>query len=151
MYIDCGKVCEQIFTAIIGGNKTKILCIVKPFNCAGSHVNTPFQKKREKSPRNYLYSCKVSLTLNNDFKQDGTLLDAGVFTLIERSIDFSLGSQPVCHRITAIEAAMFGMEIGGNGNLIVMLGCLAIDGSLFMQSFCSVYGMRHDAPPLKIS
>ena len=53
-------------------------------------------------------------------------MGAGIFTLIERCIDFSLGSQPVCHRVTTIEATMFGMEIGGNGNLIVMLGCLAI-------------------------
>ena len=74
-------------------------------------------------------------------------MDAGAFTLIERRIDFSLGSQPVSHSITAIEAAMFGMKIGSNGNLILMLmlllmlGCLAIDGSLFMQSFCSVYGI----------
>jgi hypothetical protein len=81
-------------------------------------------------------------------RKDDTLMDAGVFTLIERCIDFSLGCQPVCHRITTIEAAMLGMKISGNGNLIVMLGCLmvmlgclAIDGSLFMQSFCSVYGM----------
>jgi hypothetical protein len=42
---------------------------------------------------------------------------------------------------------MFGMKIGSNGYLILMLmlllmlGCLAIDGSLFMQSFCSVYGI----------
>jgi hypothetical protein len=81
-------------------------------------------------------------------RKDGTLVDAGVFTLIERCIYFSFGSQPVCHRITTIEATMFGIEIGCNGNLIVMLrclmvmlGCLAIDGSLFMQSFCSVYVM----------
>jgi len=82
---------------------------------------------------------------------EGTLVGAGVFALTERCIDFSLGSQPVCHWITTIEVTMFGMKIGGNGNPIVMLGCLVIDGSLFMQSFCSVYGMRHDAPPLKIS
>lgn len=71
-------------------------------------------------------------------------MDAGVFILIfmERRIDFSFGSQPVCHRITTLEAAMFSMEIGGNGNMLMMLGCLVIepivlcclviDGSLFM-------------------
>ena len=83
----------------------------------------------------------------------GTLVNAGVLTHLVRCIDFSLGSQPVFHRITAFEATMFGMEIGGNGNLLMMLGChaiepivpgcLVIDGSLFMHSFCSVYGMRH--------
>ncbi|CAG1004966.1 hypothetical protein ANRL2_04446 [Anaerolineae bacterium] len=86
-----------------------------------------------------MISCKV-----------GALVD-DVFTLVVRCIDFSLGSQPVFHRITAIESAMFGMEIGSDRNLLMMLGCvvieqsmlgcLVIDGSLFMQSFCSVYGM----------
>lgn len=52
----------------------------------------------------------------------GTLVAAGVFIHIVRCIDFSLGSQPVSHRITAIEATMFSLEIGGNGNLIVMRG-----------------------------
>ena len=66
-------------------------------------------------------------------------MDAGVFTLIERCFYFSLGSQPVRHRITTFEATMFGKVIGGNGNMImmsgclkVMLGCLVINGSLFM-------------------
>jgi hypothetical protein len=46
---------------------------------------------------------------------------------------------------------MFGMEIGGIGNSMVMLGCREIDGSLFRLFFCYVYSMRHDAPPLEIS
>lgn len=72
-----------------------------------------------------------------------------------RRIDFILGSQPVGYRIAIFKTTMLGMEISGNSNLIVMLGCLAFvalvigDGSLFMLPFCSVYGMRHDAPPLK--
>ena len=81
-------------------------------------------------------------------RKDGTLVDAGAFTVIERCIYFSFGSQPVCHRITTIEATMFGVEIGCIGNMVVMLrclmlmlGCLEIDGSLSMYSFCSVYGM----------
>ena len=84
----------------------------------------------------------------------GTLMAASAFTLFERSIDFSLGSQPVSYSIAIIEATMFGMKIRCNGDMIMalllMLGCLVIDGSLFMQSFCSVYGMRHDVPPLKV-
>ena len=55
-------------------------------------------------------------------------MDAGAFTLIERRIDFSLGSQPVSHSITAIEAAMFGMKIGSNGYLILMLMLLLMLG-----------------------
>lgn len=57
----------------------------------------------------------------------GTLVDAGVFTLNVRCIDFSLGSQPVCHRITTLEATMFGMEIGSNGNMLMIFGCLVIE------------------------
>jgi len=80
-------------------------------------------------------------------------VDSGPGTLPGRCIDFSLGSQPVSHSITTIETPMFGMEIGRNGNLIMMLlfGCLAIGGSLFLHFFCSVYGIRHNVPPLKIS
>ncbi len=73
------------------------------------------------------------------------------FTLMERQIDFSLGSQPVCDWIAAVEATMFGMEIGSIGNLIMMLGRFAIDVSLFMLIFCYVYGFRHNLSPLKIS
>jgi hypothetical protein len=78
-------------------------------------------------------------------------VDAGVFTLI----NFSLGSQPVCQLVTALETTMFGMEIGSNGNmlmtllLMLMCGRPVIDSSLFMQSFCSMYDMRRDVPPLE--
>ena len=37
-------------------------------------------------------------------------VDAGVFTLIERCIGFSLGSLPICRSTTTPEAMMFGME-----------------------------------------
>jgi hypothetical protein len=79
-----------------------------------------------------------------------TLVDADACTV--PCIDFRFGRQPVSHGIPAAEAAMFGMKIGGNGNLILMLlmlGGLAFDGGLFMLSFCCVYGMRHDVPPFK--
>lgn len=55
-----------------------------------------------------------------------------------RCIDFILGSQPVCNRVTLFKTTMFGMEISGNSNLIVMPGCLVLvtlvigDGSLSM-------------------
>ena len=57
-------------------------------------------------------------------RKDDTLVDDGTTILAERCIDFNLGSQPVCHRIAPIEATMFGVKIGGNGNMIVMVGCL---------------------------
>jgi hypothetical protein len=89
-----------------------------------------------------------------DFEYLMPLVDFGACTLVLSCIDFRLGCQPVSHGVPAIEAAMFGMKIGGNGNLILMLllmlGRLAFNGRLFMLSFCSVYGMRHDVPPLKI-
>jgi hypothetical protein len=84
-------------------------------------------------------------------RKDDALVGADDSTLIERCVDFSLGSQPVCHRITTFETTMFGMEIGGIGNPMVMLGCREIDCRFFMQFFCYVHGMRHDVPPLKIS
>jgi len=49
-------------------------------------------------------------------------MDASVLTLIRRCIYFSLGCQPVCHRITTHEATMFGAVIGRNGNMIMMPG-----------------------------
>jgi hypothetical protein len=84
-------------------------------------------------------------------RKNGTLVCNGDIPIIVRCIDFSLACQPVSHLITAIEATVFGMKIGGVCNLIVMLCCLAIDGSFFLQCFCSVYGLRHGVPPLKIS
>jgi len=38
VHVDCGKVREQINAAVIGCDKTKSFCIVKPFNCTGCHV-----------------------------------------------------------------------------------------------------------------
>jgi hypothetical protein len=70
-----------------------------------------------------------------------TLFRAGDFTFGVRCIDFSLACQPVCNMITAFEGTVFGMKIGGIGDLTVVLCCLAIDGSLFMRCFCSVYGL----------
>jgi len=93
--------------------------------------------------------------------RDDALMDRARLTLIEHCLDFSLRSQPVCGWITAIEAPVFCMKIGSNSNLFVTLGSLMLEllgcfvsmrcGSLLMQSFCFVYGMRHDVPPLEIS
>ena len=38
VHVDCGEVREQINAAVIGCDKTKSFCIVKPFNCTGCHV-----------------------------------------------------------------------------------------------------------------
>src|SRR4030067_2909027 len=53
-HVDCGKVREQIFAAIIGSDKTKTLCVVEPFNCTSCHVFTSLLKKRGNPPRNCL-------------------------------------------------------------------------------------------------
>jgi hypothetical protein len=37
VHIDCRKVRKQVTTAIIGGDKTKTLCVVEPFDCTGCH------------------------------------------------------------------------------------------------------------------
>ena len=52
-HIDCGKVRKQIFAPVIGSDKTKTLCIVKPFYSACCHVITSF-KNSGKFSANYL-------------------------------------------------------------------------------------------------
>ena len=44
VHVDRRKVCEQIFAAVIGSNKTKTLCVVEPFNYACCHVITSLLK-----------------------------------------------------------------------------------------------------------
>lgn len=83
-------------------------------------------------------------------RKNGTLVGGGDITFIVRCIDFSLACQPVSHTITAFEATAFGMETGGIGNLIVVFCCLAVKRSMFLQCFCSLYGLRHVVPPLEI-
>jgi hypothetical protein len=43
-HVDRGKMRKQILTAIIGCNKPKTFCIVKPFNYTCCHVITSFLK-----------------------------------------------------------------------------------------------------------
>jgi hypothetical protein len=49
-HVDCGKVREQIFAAIIGSDKTETLCVVEPFNCTSCHVIASLLKNGE-TPR----------------------------------------------------------------------------------------------------
>ena len=44
-HINCGKMCEQVFAAIIRSDKTETFCIVKPFNCTSCHVIVSLPRK----------------------------------------------------------------------------------------------------------
>ena len=48
-HVDCGKVREQIFAAIIGSDKTKTLCVVEPLYGTSCHVFTSLLKNRDYS------------------------------------------------------------------------------------------------------
>jgi len=44
-HIDCRKVREQVFAAIIRSDKTEAFCVVEPFNCTSCHVIISLPRK----------------------------------------------------------------------------------------------------------
>ena len=76
---------EQIFTAIIGSDKTKPHVIVKLFNCASCHVISSLLKNQRGSLR-VIYVAVTSI---------GVLFDFDVFAVLVHCVDIRFGGQPV--------------------------------------------------------
>ena len=56
VHLDCGKVCKQIFTAVIRSDKAEAFRIVKPLDCTCCHksvfqILTNHTSRKSKKPR----------------------------------------------------------------------------------------------------
>ena len=79
-HVDCGKMCEQILAAIVGGNKSKTLCVVEPFNSTDCHETFSLLIKQG-HPLRVIYDTETSMDLFFAFA------DLGSETLIMPSLN----------------------------------------------------------------